>query len=110
MTVSSHILAAATVPLSALAGNKLGQVAANLSPDIPTWIAALSGPFGTLVATIVAIRWLLARLNKSEQKEERRDEERLKNFETLVNLTHQGQQVIDQNSAVLSEVKEILKK
>jgi hypothetical protein len=57
---------------------------------------------------LFALRWLVARLDKSESKFEQRDLERDANFKKLVEITAQNHQVIAQNSDILREVKEHL--
>jgi predicted acylesterase/phospholipase RssA len=109
MTITTHTLAAATVPLTAIAGSKLGSLIASAG-HAPDWLSPLLGPAGALFGTVLAVRWLLKRLDKSEAKHEVRDDERIRSFEQLVKLTVQGQQIIEQNSAVLAEVKEALRK
>jgi transposase len=58
---------------------------------------------------IIAIRWLLERLDKAEVKSDQRDEERAKNMAMIATMTLQNQTVIEQNSEVLVEVKNALK-
>jgi len=102
-------LSAAAVPLSAIAGSKIGAFLAT-TDTTPSWAAGLLGPIGALVGTLLAIRWLLARLDKSEAKHDAREVERDRNFQTLVTLTVQNQEIIEQNSSVLRDVKTKLEK
>ena len=107
MNIVHNTIAAATVPLSAMAGNKIGSYMAQVS-DLPQWLTPLLGPAGALGGTLLAIRWLLARLDKAETKADARDTERDKNLALIATMVVQNQSVIEQNSEVLSEVKNIL--
>lgn len=105
MSITSHTLSAATVMLSGVAGGKLASITAE-SFQIPEWLQILTGPLGALGAALFALRWLVARLDKSESKFEQRDLERDQNFQKLIEITAQNHQVIAQNSDILREVKE----
>lgn len=105
MTFTSHTLSAATVILSGVAGGKLATIVSQ-SLQMPEWMQLLTGPLGALGAALFALRWLVARLDKSEAKFEQRDLERDKNFEQLISLTLQNQRIIEQNSDILREVKD----
>jgi hypothetical protein len=107
MTITTHTLSAATVMLSGVAGGKLASITAE-SLEMPEWMQILTGPLGALGAALFALRWLVARLDKSESKFEQRDLERDKQFQQLVEITSQNHRVIEQNSDILREVKEHL--
>jgi hypothetical protein len=93
--------------LSGVAGGKLASITAE-SLEMPEWMQILTGPLGALGAALFALRWLVARLDKSESKFEQRDLERDKQFQQLVEITSQNHRVIEQNSDILREVKEHL--
>ena len=105
MTITTHTLSAATVMLSGVAGGKLASITAE-SFQMPEWLQILTGPLGALGAALFALRWLVARLDKSESKFEQRDLERDKQFQQLVEITSQNHRVIEQNSDILREVKD----
>jgi hypothetical protein len=105
MTITTHTLSAATVMLSGVAGGKLASITAE-SLEMPEWLQILTGPLGALGAALFALRWLVARLDKSESKFEQRDLERDKQFQQLVEITSQNHRVIEQNSDILREVKD----
>jgi hypothetical protein len=109
MTITSHTLSAATVMLSGVAGGKLASITAE-SLQMPEWMQILTGPLGALGAALFALRWLVARLDKSESKFEQRDLERDQNFQKLIEITAQNHQVIAQNSDILREVKDRISK
>ena len=109
MNIIHHTVSAAVVPLSAMLLGKAGGFVAQTTP-LPDWLSPLLGPIGALVGTLLAIRWLLARLDKAETKAEARDDERAKNFAILATMTTQNQAVIEQNSEVLAEVKTAIAK
>ena len=58
-----------------------------------------------LVGTLLAIRWLLKRLDRAETKADARDAERDKNLQLIAAMTVQNQAIIAQNSEVLADVK-----
>jgi hypothetical protein len=109
MTLTTHTLSAATVMLSGVAGGKLASITAE-SLQMPEWMQILTGPLGALGAALFALRWLVARLDKSESKFEQRDIERDKQFVQLVEITTQNHRVIEQNSDILREVKDRISK
>ena len=91
MDIIPNTISAACVPLTAVFGSKIGNY------------VALSG-------TLLAIKWLLTRLDKAEQKADVRDQERDKNLQLIASMTVQNQAVIEQNSEVLSDVKQAIEK
>ena len=109
MTITTHTLSAATVMLSGVAGGKLASIATE-GLKMPEWLQILTGPLGALGAALFALRWLVGRLDKSENKFEQRDLERDANFKKLVEITAQNHQVIAQNSDILREVKDRISK
>ena len=98
-----------TVPLSALFGGKTGMLIAQVD-IMPDWASHILGPLGALAGTILAIRWLLARLDKAELKADTRDKERDANLTLIAQMTMQNQTVISQNSEILHEVKSAIEK
>lgn len=76
----------------------------------PTWLSALLGPLGALTGTVLAIRWLLKRLDKQEAKADERDEERIKQTKIITEMTLQNQAIISQNSTMLAEAKFAIEK
>lgn len=109
MTIIHNTIAAACVPLTAVFGSKIGNYVAQTTP-VPDWVAPLLGPIGALSGTLLAIKWLLARLDKAETKAEQRDIERDKNLSMIATMTAQNQAVIEQNSEVLADVKTAIAK
>lgn len=109
MNIIHNTIAAACVPLTAVFGSKIGNHIATTTP-LPEWIAPLLGPVGALIGTLLAIKWLLTRLDKAENKAEQRDIERDKNLAMIATMTAQNQIVIEQNSEVLADVKNALTK
>ena len=97
------------MPLTAVFGSKIGSYAAQTIP-LPDWAGPLLGPIGALFGTLAAIKWLLARLDKAESKAEQRDVERDKNLSMIATMTVQNQAIIEQNSEVLADVKDAIKK
>ena len=109
MNIIHNTVSAAVVPLSATLLGKAGGFLADTAP-LPDWLSPLLGPVGALVGTMLAIKWLLTRLDKAETKAEARDDERAKNFTLLATMTAQNQVVIEQNSEVLADVKTAIAK
>ena len=109
MNIIENTLSAAVVPLSGVMLSKAGNFVAQTIP-LPEWVQPLLGPVGALLGTLVAIRWLLTRLDKAETKSEVRDAERDRNFQVIATMTAQNQVVIQQNSELLSDVKTAIEK
>ena len=109
MSIVTNTLAAAAVPLSAVAGGKAAAYLAQ-SAHMPDWASSAIGPAGALGGTVLAIRWLLARLDKAEAKADQRDIERDANLALIASMTVQNQQVIEQNSAAMAEFKAVAEK
>lgn len=109
MNIVQNIIGAAWVPLAAIAGSKFTGYIAQVSPHaLPEWAAQIVGPVGALVGTLLAIRWLLTRLDRAENKAEERDKERDKNLTLIAQMTVQNQTIIEQNSEVLADVKKAI--
>lgn len=100
---------AAVVPLTAVFGSKVGNYLSAAAPGIPDWVSPLLGPMGALIGTLLAIRWLLTRLDKVEIKSDLRDAERDNNMKIITTMVVQNQQVIEQNSETLTEVRDIIR-
>ena len=109
MTLTTHTLSTATVLVSGMAGGKIATLATQ-TLEMPEWLRVFTGPMGALGAALFALRWLVARLDKSESKFEQRDLERDQNFQKLIEITAQNHQVIAQNSDILREVKDRISK
>ena len=109
MNIITHTISAAVVPLTAVMMAKSGNFLAQTVP-MPDWLAPMLGPVGALGGTLVAIKWLLARLDKAEQKAEVRDQERDRNLQLIATMTVQNQTIIEQNSEVLADVKSAIHK
>ena len=109
MTIIHNTIAAACVPLTAVFGSKIGNYVAQTT-QLPEWLSPLLGPIGALSGTLLAIKWLLARLDKAETKAEQRDVERDKNLTMIATMTAQNQAIIEQNSEVLADVKTAISK
>ena len=109
MNIIHNTIAAAVVPLSAAMLGKAGNFVAQTVP-MPAWLAPMLGPVGALVGTLLAIKWLLARLDRAETKADARDAERDKNLQLIASMTVQNQAVIEQNSEVLADVKSAIQK
>ena len=109
MTIIHNTIAAACVPLTAVFGSKIGSYVAQTT-QLPEWLSPLLGPIGALSGTLLAIKWLLARLDKAETKAEQRDVERDKNLTMIATMTAQNQAIIEQNSEVLADVKTAISK
>ena len=108
---SVTVIATVVLPVAMLVGSKAGMMTANIMEgSAPTWVSALLGPVGTLVGTILAIRWLIGRLDKQETKSDLRDIERDKQTKTLTEMTVQNQAIIAQNSTMLADARFAIEK
>jgi hypothetical protein len=97
-------ISAAVVPLAAYcsgtAARYLGQTA-----DMPEWVKPLLGPLGTLVGAILAIAWLIRRLDRSEEREVVRQKERDEMLRAVIECTHQSTKAVEQNSQILARLQ-----
>ena len=108
---SVTVIATLIIPVAVLAGSKAGLITANIIEGAhPSWGSALLGPLGALTGTVLAIRWLLKRLDKQEMKADIRDEERIKQTAIITEMTLQNQAIIAQNSTMLAEAKFAIEK
>ena len=106
MTNTPAIIAAAVVPLSGFAGLKTGSFIANAIPQetgFEAVFAQLLGPFGFLVGTLVAIRWLVKQLEESRK-------ETTENIKTLAEISTACKSCIEQNTDALESMKEVIGK
>lgn len=96
--------AAVAILGSSTLGAKVGaSVATATGTEAPAWMGIFLGPLGALVGMIFAVWWLAGRLNRAEEKADKREEERDLDRKTLIT-------VVEQNSAVIKEVKEVIGK
>lgn len=120
MISPTETLTFATVPLALLIGNMFGNVVSNTAP-VPDWATPILGSLGALVFAVLAVKWLIGRLEKQEQKSDARDaaiaaketersHERDVQMHTLTELTMQNQAIITQNSEMLRETKITIEK
>lgn len=108
---SITMISTLVIPVAVLAGSKAGLITANIiEGNHPSWVTALLGPVGALAGTVLAIRWLLARLDKQEVKAEERDKERIEQTKIITEMTIQNQAVIAQNSTMLAEARFAIEK
>lgn len=71
--------------------------------QVPGWLKGLLGPMGALVGMIIVIKWLTARLDKSEEKRDRRQEQYDEQMVELVKLGVRCSDVIEQNNRLLEK-------
>lgn len=117
----TEILAFTTVPLALVSGNMVGSVVGSTGTAVPDWATPILGSMGALVFAIFAVKWLITRLEKQEEKadareialdkkEEDRSKERDEHLRTIAEITIQNQAVISQNSQMLKETKLTIEK
>jgi hypothetical protein len=91
---------------SSLLGSKLfifiGEVA-TVEEVLPSWIKYILGPLGALVGMIIAIKWLTSRLDKAEQKIEKREDERDNDRKLLMGLIEKTNSTLDKTNEKLTE-------
>ena len=106
MTNTPSIISAAVVPLAGFTGAKLGSCIGSAIPTAGPFeglLASLIGPFGFLVGTLIAIRWLVGQLTQSRQ-------ETIEHIRALAELSASCKVVIEQNSEVIESIREDIKK
>lgn len=108
---TSTIVISATI--SAFLGSKMFRAGSTMVADIaqvplPDWVQWVVGPAGALVGLILALRWLANRLNKAEEKIDRRENERDEDRKRLIEVLSENSRVISENSRVSAEVIGIL--
>jgi hypothetical protein len=120
MITPTETLTFATVPLALLTGNMFGNVVANTAP-VPDWASPILGSLGALAFAVLAVKWLIGRLDKQESKAEEREaildaketersKERDVHLRTIAEMTIQNQAIITQNSEMLKETKMTIEK
>jgi hypothetical protein len=71
-------MAGVTIAAAGMMGGKLVPLLAQMSgagtPD--EWLRMILGPGGALVGTLIAIRWLVKRLDGAEEREGKKEQER----------------------------------
>lgn len=105
MTDQLATTAAGVVVLSSTAlGSKVfPAIATATGMEIPAWTSVFLGPLGALAAMLFAVWWLAGRLNKAEAKADKREDERDADRKSMIII-------IEQNSQVIKEVKEVIGK
>ena len=97
-------VAAITTFGSALLGSQVARSAGHFMAEtanypMPEWLQWVIGPAGALVGLVIALKWMAGRLNKAEEKIDRREEERDEDRKRLI-------EVLAENSNVIKEAKE----
>lgn len=90
--------AASSTLLAGIAGSKVGTVIADTAQgSMPIWMEWALGPFGALVGVLMALVWIVKRLNAAETREEERRKEReidrKLTQETLISLVRETNSV-----------------
>jgi hypothetical protein len=93
------IAASVTAAVTLAAGSVLAQ--ANVSDPTGGW----AGPLTVTGLGIAVVTWLVARLNKSDEREVKRMERHEETIATLVELGTASKFVIEQNSKLLERVE-----
>lgn len=117
----TEILAFTTVPLALVSGNMVGSVVGSTASAVPDWATPILGSMGALAFAIFAVKWLITRLEKQEEKADAREialdkkdddrsKERDEHLRTIAEITIQNQAVISQNSQMLKETKLTIEK
>lgn len=99
-TTAAGIAIIASTTLGAKAGRLVANVAGE---EMPEWMGIFLGPLGALAGMIFAVWWLAGRLNKAEEKADKREAEREADRKNLII-------VVEQNSQVIREVREVIGK
>lgn len=99
-TTAAGIAIIGSTTLGAKVGGSLATAA---GAEMPAWMGVFLGPLGALAGMIFAVWWLAGRLNKAEEKADKREAERDADRKNLIT-------VVEQNSQVIREVKEVIHK
>lgn len=100
-----------TATTGAIFGSRMFALLADVaSNEMPEWMKWLLGPLGALVGMIVAVWWLSNRLNKAEEKADKREDERDADRKTLINVLAQNSLTLESNSSVLKDVKTVMER
>ena len=78
---------------------------AEIDPSMPDWIKLLLGPMGALIGLIVALWWMVQRLNKAEKRFEERDKERDADRRALILVVEQNSQALREVGTVITRYK-----
>ena len=104
-----HILAYLTAGTATFLGSKVlptvAGMVAQAGATIPEWASVALGPVGALVTGGFAVKWLVGRLDKAEDKADQREEERDADRKTLISVLEQNSAVLRDNSAILAQVR-----
>ena len=110
LEVSTIVVSAS---ISAFLGSRLFRAGSSVVAEVaqvplPDWVQWVVGPAGALVGLVLALRWLANRLNKAEEKIDRRENERDEDRKRLIEVLSENSRVISENSRVSAEVISIL--
>ena len=110
MTPATEIFATgASSMLGWVLGSKTATMIATSVVALPEWTTWMLGPFGSLIGVLVALKWMVGRLSKAEDREEdrrkEREIERKSNQEVLIALVRDSNTVTTSAVEVLREVK-----
>lgn len=108
------VATAASGIVGGIAGSKFGHIIADAALPLPSWMQWALGPFGALVGVLLALVWMVKRLNHLEEREESRRQERevdrKMTQETLISLVKDTNTVAAAATEVMREVKTTVEK
>lgn len=108
MTDHLYALGAIAVSGATIAGSSMSHMVADATGvAVPDWLGIILGPLGSVACLVIALKWLAARVDKSEQRTEVLRQAHAEKLETL---THAAMKVTDRVSnsldALVAELKE----
>jgi hypothetical protein len=72
---------------------------------MPVWLTPLLGPLGTLVGAVIAITWLIRRLDRAEEREAVRQKEHDDMLRAVIECSLRSTTAVEQNSQILARLQ-----
>jgi uncharacterized membrane-anchored protein YhcB (DUF1043 family) len=97
-----HSIEFATLSVVSFLTGKL--IIATTGGDQPAWLQWIMGPLGALVVMVVAIGWLTRRLDATEQREIKRQEQREALLTQMAEINTKVATALESNTRMLERV------
>lgn len=114
MTTTEQLFTGLTTVVCGIFGSQVSPVLLNTldtvaNVEAPPWAGLLMGPFGALVGLALALWWMKGRLDKAEEKNDKRDAERDEDRKNMITIITQNSIIMSRTSDTLEDAIEVIK-
>lgn len=99
-----HSLEFAVISLASFVTGKLIIFSTAIGDNTPAWMQWIMGPLGALVVMVIAIGWLTRRLDATEEREIKRQEQREALLKEMAEINTKVAIALESNTRMLEKV------